>query len=156
MIKVLFVCHGNICRSPMSEFILKDLIQKRGISSEFHIESAATSSEEIGNPVYPPAASELARHAIQCQGKTARRLRKSDYETFDYLIAMENYNIQNMMAILRTDPQNKIRRLLDFTDHPADIADPWYTGRFDVTYQEIRTGCMALLQYLGYWPNIKK
>lgn len=146
MIKVLFVCHGNICRSPMAEFILKDMVETQGLADQFYIESAATSREEIGNPVYPPARQELQKHGIHCNGKTARQLRKSDYTEFDYLIGMEGFNIRNMMTILGDDPEHKVFRLLDFTDHPADIADPWYTGAFHITYQEIRKGCEALLQ----------
>lgn len=152
-IKILFVCHGNICRSPMAEFILKDMATTRGIADNFHIASAATSSEEIGNPIYPPAKAELARHGIgterlrvEVAQKRARRIQYSDYGEYDYLIAMESFNIRNMMREFGEDPQNKIYRLLDFTDCPADIADPWYTRRFDVTYNEIVTGCESFLQ----------
>lgn len=168
MIKVLFFCHGNICRSPMAEFILKDMTTQRGISSDFIIASAATSNEEIGNHIYPPAKAELARHGIggkaapsqnpaarrrlvvEVEEKTARRIRRSDYEEYDYLIAMESFNIRNMLREFGTDPENKIHRLLDFSDRPGDIDDPWYTRRFDVTYEEIVTGCEAFLRHLGY------
>ena len=168
MIKVLFICHGNICRSPMAEFISKDLTARRGISGDFTIASAATSNEEIGNHIYPPAKAELASHGIggkaapspnpaahrqlaaEVAAKTARRIRRSDYEEYDYLIAMESFNIRNMLREFGTDPENKIHRLLDFTDRPADIADPWYTRRFDITYEGIVTGCEAFLRYLGY------
>lgn len=158
MIKILFVCHGNICRSPMAEFILKDMVMNRGIAEEFHIASAATSNEEIGNGIYPPARVELLRHGIgsipplagDISAKTARRIRRSDYEEYDYLIAMEQFNIQNMMREFGQDPADKIHRLLDFTDHPSDIADPWYTRKFDVTYHEIVTGCEAFLQKFGF------
>ena len=150
MIKILFICHGNICRSPMAEFIFKDLTAKRGLSDRFHIESAAVSSEEIGNPVYPPAKAELARHGIYCGGKTARKIRKTDYEEFDYLIAMEGSNIRNMKREFPQDPKHKIFRLLDVAEHPKDIEDPWYTRQFDVAYREIEAGCTALLAYLGF------
>ena len=157
MIKILFVCHGNICRSPMAEFILKDMVQTRGIADEFYIASAATSNEEIGNHIYPPAKAELAKHGIgterlraEVAEKTARRIRRSDYEEYDYLIAMESYNIRNMMREFGTDREDKICRLLDFTDRPGDIDDPWYTRRFDVTYEEIVAGCEALLSKMGF------
>ncbi|MFR4352416.1 MAG: low molecular weight protein-tyrosine-phosphatase [Roseburia sp.] len=152
-IKVLFICHGNICRSPMAEFILKDMVHARGIADEFSIASAAMSNEEIGNGIYPPAKAELARHGIgterlraEVAAKTARRIRRSDYGEYDYLIAMEHYNIRNMMREFGEDSDNKICRLLDFTDRPGDIADPWYTRRFDVTYDEIVAGCEAFLE----------
>lgn len=128
MIKVLFICHGNICRSPMAEFILKDMVSTHGIADQFDIASAATSREEIGNPVYPPAVRELARHGISAAGKTARQLRREDYDRYDYLLAMEAYNLPNAMRILKADPEGKLKLLLDFTDAPGDIADPWYCG----------------------------
>lgn len=156
-IKILFVCHGNICRSPMAEFILKDMVQTRGIADEFYIASAATSNEEIGNHIYPTAKAELAKYGIgtkrlrtEVAEKTARRIRRSDYEEYDYLIAMESYNIRNMMREFGTDREDKICRLLDFTDRPGDIDDPWYTRRFDVTYEEIVAGCEALLSKMGF------
>lgn len=122
MIKFLFICHGNICRSPMAEFILKDMVVRRGIADQFHIASAATSREEIGNPVYPPAVRELARHGISAAGKYAIQLRAEDYDNYDYLLAMERYNLANMMRILNGDPEGKVRLLLDFTDHPGDLS----------------------------------
>ena len=148
MIKILFVCHGNICRSPMGEFVLKDLVEKRGYAGELHIESAATSAEEIGNPVYPPARRELERHGISCRGKTARQVTKADYDAFDYILYMERYNYPRLMRVLGGDPENKCHRLLDFTKHPGDIDDPWYTGDFDGVYRQITEGCQAFLAYL--------
>jgi protein-tyrosine phosphatase len=154
MIKVLFICHGNICRSPMAEFILKDMVKKRGIAEQFEIASAATSTEEIwngiGNPVYPPARAELAIHGISCEGKRAVQLTKADYEKYDLLIGMDSMNIKNMYRM--TDGTNlkeggKIFRLLDFTDEHRDVADPWYTGNFAKTYNDIVKGCKGLLNY---------
>ena len=152
MIKILFVCHGNICRSPMAEFILKDMAAKRGKSDELYIASAATSSEEIwngvGNPVYPPARQELKKHGISCEGKRAVQLIKEDYQRFDYLLGMEQWNIKNMMRILKSDPEGKVKRLLDFSSNPRDIADPWYTGEFASTYRDLVEGCEALWDFL--------
>lgn len=153
-IKVLFICHGNICRSPMAEFMFKKMVEERGIADEFIIESAATSTEEIwngiGNPVYPPARDELRRHGIDCSGKRARQVTRGDYNNFDYLLCMENVNIRNTMRIIGGDPDEKIKRLLDYTKQPRDIADPWYTGVFDRTYKDIDEGLNAFLEYLGY------
>lgn len=145
MIKVLFICHGNICRSPMGEFILKDMTQKRGIAHKFYIESAATSTEEIGNPVYPPARNKLRTNGIDCTGKTARQITKADYKKFDYIFCADSYNVKNAMRIFGSDPENKVCRLLDLTDRPRDIADPWYTGNFDITWDDIVEGCEAFL-----------
>ena len=154
MIRVLFICHGNICRSPMAEFIFKKMVEERGIADDFYIESAATSTEEIwggvGNPVYPPARDELKRHGIDCSGKRARLVKRSDYDVFDYLICMEQVNIRNTLRIIGSDPEGKIIRLLDYGSRPRDIADPWYTGLFDRTYNDIMEGLMAFLEYLGY------
>ena len=151
MIKILFICHGNICRSPMAEFVLKKKVSDLGLSDRFYIASAATSTEEIwngvGNPVYPPARKELAKHGISCEGKRAVQLKKSDYEKYDYLLGMDSMNIRNMLRMTGGDPDGKIRRLLDFTESPRDISDPWYTERFDVTYADVSEGCDALLQY---------
>ena len=148
MIKVLFVCHGNICRSPMAEFILKDMVQKRGIAERFYIASAATSGEEVGNPVYPPAVRKLREHGIDPAGKTARRMTREDYGKYDYLLAAEQYNIHNMLRITGGDAEGKIHRLLDFSDRPRDIADPWYTGDFTAAWNDIVEGCQAFLAYL--------
>lgn len=148
MIGVLFVCHGNICRSPMAEFIFKDLVRRAGRETSFRIDSAATSREEIGNPVYPPARRELGRHGISCQGKTAVQVTAEDYDRYDYILYMEDYNCPRLMRILGTDPKGKCRRLLDFTSRPGDIDDPWYTGDFSGVYRQIREGCEAFLRYL--------
>ena len=152
MIKVLFVCHGNICRSPMAEFIFKDMVSKQGLSDRFYIASAATSTEEIwngiGNPVYPPAREELAKHGIDCKGKRAVQLTKADYDKYDYILGMDHWNLKNMLRILKSDPEDKVKLLLDYSDDPRDIADPWYTGGFDVTYSDVVEGCEAFLEYL--------
>ncbi len=151
-IRVLFVCHGNICRSPMAEFIFKDMIEKKGLQDKFVIASSATSAEEIwgdiGNPVYPPARAELAKHGISCEGKRAVQFRKSDYEKYDCIVAMDSNNIRNIFSIIGTDPENKVHKLLEFAQSNRDVADPWYTGRFDVTYRDIYEGCEALLNSL--------
>ncbi len=146
MIKVLFVCHGNICRSPMAEFLLKDMVTKAGIAQDFYIASAATSTEEIGNPVHRGTRSKLAQCHISTDGKRAVQLTKDDYDKYDYLIGMDTWNIKNMLRILPEDKEGKVFRLLDITDHPRDIADPWYTGNFDETYDDIKEGCEALLK----------
>ena len=146
MIKILFICHGNICRSPMGEFIMKDLVQKAGLQAKFHIESAATSTEEIGNSVYPPARRKLAEHGISCVGKTARQLRRDDYAKWEYLVGMDEANRRNMNRICGGDPEGKISLLLDHTPRPREVADPWYTGDFERTWQDILEGCTALLE----------
>lgn len=148
MIKILFLCHGNICRSPMSEYIFRDMVTRRGIANEFYIASAATSREEIGNPVYPPAKRILREHGISCDGKYAVQMTRADYDKYDYILAAEDYNIRNILRIIREDPQHKVCRLLDFSDHPRNIADPWYTGDFETTYADIVEGCESFLRYL--------
>ena len=148
MIKILFICHGNICRSPMAEFIMKDLLQKRGRSGDFYVASSATSREEIGNPVYPPARGELKKHGISCDGHAARQVTRGDYDEFDWILYMETYNYPRLMRILQADPEGKVRRLLDFTDRPKDIDDPWYTGDFAGVYRQIEEGCQAFLKVL--------
>lgn len=150
MINILFICHGNICRSPMAEFIFKKIVKNKGLEKEFYIASAATSTEEIGNPVYPPAKRKLAEHNISCEGKRAIQVTKSDYDKYDYLIVMEEYNIRNLMRIIKNDKDNKVHRLLDFTDNPKDIDDPWYTGDFETTYNEIVKGCTCLLEHIQF------
>ena len=148
MIKVLFLCHGNICRSPMAEFVFKDMVRKRGLAEEFYIASAATSTEEIGNPVHHGTRSKLAQYGISTAGKYAVQLTKKDYDKYDYLIGMDQWNLRNMRRMLGADPQHKLCLLLDFADQPRDIADPWYTGNFDRTYEDIVEGCEAFLSYL--------
>lgn len=148
MIKVLFICHGNICRSPMAEFVMKDLVKKAGLGSQFYIESAATSTEEIGNPVYPPACRKLAEHGISCAGKTARQLIHADYDRFDLLIGMDRANLRNMRRICGGDHDGKLHLLMDYTDRPRDVADPWYTGDFETTWQDVLAGCRGLLSQL--------
>ena len=150
MIKILFVCHGNICRSPMAEFVLKDMVERRGLEDKFHIASAATSTEEIGNPVHCGTRDKLKHYGITVDGKYAVQLRKKDYEEYDYLIGMDQRNIMNMIRIAGSDPMNKICRLLDYTEKPGDIADPWYTGDFDSTYEDVIKGCEAFLKYVVY------
>lgn len=149
MIKILFVCHGNICRSPMAEFVMKDMVRKAGLENQFHIASAATSGEELGNPVYPPARRKLAEHGIDCSGKTARRLRKSDYTQYDLLIGMDQANLRNMHRMCGGDPEGKLYLLLDFTNRPGNVADPWYTGDFEATWRDVEQGCQGLLQELA-------
>ena len=145
---VLFVCHGNICRSPMAEFVMKDLVRKAGADTEFFIASVATSTEEIGNPVYPPARRKLAEHGIGCAGKTARQLRREDYDRFDLLIGMDGANLRNMRRICGGDPEGKLSLLLDWAGRSGDVADPWYTGDFEATWQDVLAGCQGLLDAL--------
>ena len=142
---ILFVCHGNICRSPMAEFVMKKEAEKAGCSADFYVESAAVSSEEIGNPVYPPARRLLAAHGIDCSGKTARRIRPEDYEKFDLIIGMDNSNMVRLRRFFPEDPEGKIVRLLDLTDAPGEVDDPWYSGDFEQTYKDVFAGVHALL-----------
>ncbi|MDY4104140.1 MAG: low molecular weight protein-tyrosine-phosphatase [Oscillospiraceae bacterium] len=148
MVKILFICHGNICRSPMAEFVMKNLVKQAGLEREFAIASAATSREEIGNGVYPPARRKLAEHGIGCAGHAARQMTAADYQNFDYLIGMDEANRRNMQRICGGDPAGKISLLLDWTDRPGDVADPWYTGDFDATWRDVDEGCRALLAAL--------
>lgn len=149
MIKILFICHGNICRSPMAEFVMKDLVNKKDMADQFEIASAATSTEEIGNPVYPPAKRKLKEHGISCEGKTARQMTKEDYTYYDYIIAMDRFNLRNMTRLVGNDPDNKVSLLMDFTSHPGDVADPWYTGDFDATWDDVNEGCVGILKKLN-------
>ena len=146
MIRVMMVCYGNICRSPMAEFLLKDMVEKRGLSGKFYIASAATSTEEIGNGVHYGTRKKLAEHGISTDGKTAVQLKKADADKYDYFLGMETMNIRAITRILGEENKDKIFRLLDFSDKPRDIADPWYTHNFDVTYDDILEGCEAFLK----------
>ena len=152
MIKILFVCHGNICRSPMAEFIFRDMAEKAGLGNDFYTESAATSSEEIfmgrGNPVYPPAREQLLLHGIDPKDKCARRLTKADYNKFDLIIGMDSNNMRNISLMLGEDTENKIKKLLDYCGG-GDVSDPWYTGKFKEAYECIYKGCRALFDELN-------
>ena len=151
MTKVMFVCHGNICRSPMAEFVMKDMVAKQGLEDEFYIASSATSTEEIwngiGNPVYPPARRELAKHGISCEGKRAVQIKREDYDKYDIILCMDTNNMRNIKRIIPTDPEKKIQKLLDFA-YGGDVADPWYTGDFETTYNDVLRGCEGVLKYL--------
>lgn len=146
MHRILFVCHGNICRSPMAEFVMKWLVAKAGLSAEFEIASAATSTEEIGNPVYPPARRKLAEHGISCTGKTARQITHRDYDYYDYIVIMDRNNLRNLNRMFGEDIHHKISMLMDYTGRPGDVADPWYTGDFEATWNDCLEGCTALMK----------
>lgn len=148
MYRILMVCHGNICRSPMAEFVLRDMVAKQGRSDEFFIRSCATSTEEIGNPVHYGTRRKLLQVGISCEGKTAVQMTKADYEKYDHIVAMDENNIRNILRIIKSDPQNKVSLLLDFAGEHRSIADPWYTGDFDTTYMDVVKGCTALLEKL--------
>ncbi len=146
MTRVLFVCHGNICRSPMAEFVMKDMVHRRGLDDRFEIASAATSREEIGNPVYPPARRKLAEHGISCGGHHARQMTREDYDRYDYIIGMDMANLRNICRIAGGDPMGKVSLLLDHTARAGqEVADPWYTGDFDETWDDVTEGCEQLL-----------
>ena len=152
MKRIMFVCHGNICRSPMAEFIFKDMIKKQGLEGKFFVASSATSTEEIwngiGNPVYPPAREELKKHGITADGKRAVQLTASDYEKYDLFVGMDSANIRNMHRILGGDPEGKIHKLKEYSGSGGDVSDPWYSDRFDIAYADIYEGCRALLAEL--------
>ena len=151
MKKIMFVCHGNICRSPMAEFIFKDMLSKKGIN-DVTVCSTATSTEEIwngiGNPVYPPAKAELKKHGISCDGKRAVQLKRSDYDKYDVFLCMDSANVRNAIRIFGSDPENKVKKLLSLTGTERDVADPWYSDRFDIAYNDIFDGCIALLKLI--------
>ena len=148
MKRIMFVCHGNICRSPMAELVFKDLLAKRGLQDAFLVRSSATSTEELGNPVYPPARAELARHGIDCAGKRAVQLRADDYDKYDLFVGADSANIRNMRRLFDGDPEGKVCLLLSFAGEQGDVADPWYTGNFALTYTDVLRGCSALLEQL--------
>ena len=147
MIKIMFVCHGNICRSPLAEFLMKELVESKGLQNNFYIESAATSTEEIGNGVYPPVKRILKSRGIDCSDKHARQMSRADYDKFDYIVCMDSKNLRNM-GYIAADAQGKYSRLLDYTNNPHDVADPWYSGDFATTESEVEKGCKALLDYI--------
>ena len=153
MIKIMFVCHGNICRSPMAEFIFKGMLKKHGKESEYFVSSGATSSEEIwngiGNPVYPPAKAELAKHGLSCAGKRAYQVKSSDYDKYDLFVVMDGNNMRNMLRLTQNDPQKKLRKLMSYTGVDRDVADPWYSDDFETAYNDIFEGCSALLNALS-------
>lgn len=148
MIRILFVCHGNICRSPMAEYIMKDMLKKRGLESRFMISSAGTSSEEMYNPVYPPARKRLSQAHIDCAGHRARQLKRSEYGDWDMIIGMDEWNMKNMLRLFGSDPEGKIFRLMSFAGHDRDVSDPWYSGDFETAFNDIYEGCEGLIRYL--------
>ncbi|HIX59810.1 MAG TPA: low molecular weight phosphotyrosine protein phosphatase [Candidatus Blautia gallistercoris] len=148
MIRVLFICHGNICRSPMAEFVLWDMITKEHLEKEFEVASAATSTEEIGNGIHPGTRRKMAEVGIPVRPHRAVQMTRQDYKKYDYILGMDQWNLRNMNRILGGDPEGKVHLLLDYTEQPRDIADPWYTGNFDATYADISEGCRAFLEYV--------
>ena len=148
--RILFVCHGNICRSPMAEFVMKDMVSRKHLENLFEIASAATSREELGNPVYPPARKTLTKHGIACAGHRARQMTRADYDDYDLIVCMDQRNIRNALKITGGDPERKIVLLLDYADRAGEeVADPWYTGNFDATWDDVVSGCEGLLRQLG-------
>ncbi len=148
MKKILFVCHGNICRSPMAEFVMKQMVREAGLEEQFEIASAATSTEELGNDIYPPVKRLLHEKGIPCKGHRAHQITRNEYAHYDHIIVMDNYNIRNLERVVGPDKDHKVSRLRDFTDSPGEIADPWYTGEFNLTYRQVTESCRALLEKL--------
>ena len=147
MKRILFICHGNICRSPMAEFIFKALVKAKGLEGEYHIESAATSTEEIGNPIYPPAKRCLTCHGVAFDaGKRSRQITPEDYDRFDRIVCMDDMNIRWLQRIIPSDPQKKVHLLMSYTGSGRSVADPWYTGDFETAFQDILEGCEAMLK----------
>ena len=146
--KILFVCLGNICRSPMAEFIMKQMVEQRGIADKFYIESCATSNEEVGNPVYPPARQVLQSRGINCSAKRARRITKGDYDRFDYIVCMDSDNLRNLKLMFPNDNGKKISKILSFAGIDRDVADPWYSGDFTATEEDVVIGCEAILKFI--------
>ena len=148
MTRILFVCHGNICRSTMAEFVMKDMVEKLGLEEEFYISSAATSTEEIGNPPHPGTVARLNRAGIPVREHRAVQLRREDYDKYDLIVGMDRWNIKNILRITGGDPDEKVRLMLSFCQNCRDVADPWYTGDFDATFEDVRAGCLGILSYL--------
>ena len=150
--KIMFVCHGNICRSPIGEFILKDMLQKHGVAHLHTIASSAVSTEEIGNPVYPPAKRELARHGISCEGKRAVQLRRSDYDKYDLFLCMDKSNLLLMTRIFPSDPEHKVHLLMEYAGKPGtEVSDPWYTGDFERAYADILESCKGIVKHFAIY-----
>ena len=149
MTKILFICHGSICRSAMCKYIMRDLVKKAGLENEIIADAAATSREEIGNPVYPPARAKLAEHGIECSGHAARQVTRDDYDKYDLILGMDSENMYNLRRLWSEDPEGKLRMLMDFTGRPGEVADPWYTRDFESTWRDALEGCEALLQYIS-------
>lgn len=149
MVNVLFVCHGNICRSPMAEFLFKDMVERRGIAEDFHIESAATTTDEIGNRPHEGTRRILASEGIGCDGKRARQIARDDYDRFDVIVGMDDANMRSMQRAFGGDPAGKLHKMMEFAGSERDVADPWYTGDFEVTFRDISDGCTGLLGWLG-------
>lgn len=156
MIKILFICHGNICRSPMAEFVMKDLVRRRGYADHFLIDSKATSTEELGNSPHYGTVNKLRQEGIAMEPHRAQQMRRRDYSDYDYLIGMDEYNRRNILRIVGEDAEGKVSLLLDYTDAPRSIADPWYSGNFDETYDDVTEGCEALLEYLVQSHGLEK